>query len=530
MPQSRSFLESLASFDDPAPPRDLDPEDNHDPFAKSYQQHDSESNDDIDDDQSKGRGHYIDVSEGRLREKENVDLGDGYAGEEIGRRQIEDDSESDMEGQEEDEEAAEMIDGDDDNIIDEEQQENEDWDGVDSDRHSSDLRSHPTMNGFHPPSKRRKLSPPPSDHDENSTSASHADSSNLDHTETDTDSTSSNTSSSQHLATEPTPKRSSKDRAHLRSLMSASSNPSLTASLSATARTDRARGLAVMKQRRTFDQLLNLRIKLQKGLIAANGLGIGLDAARVDDGGGEGERNRENNREVEEAIQQAEQVALKLWNQLDELRTSLSHNRGEAGSDKRLRKLDDTVSSSTPLSTLRARMSSQEALSSPHRDAILTKWSNKINPVPETTGRLAGTGGGFGNASNNKQMPLTSMLHQQLQGGNLERLVAKARTPGGCVDKEVRERIIALDNADGKHRQADLNSAEDLEHQGDVMKIDHTPSSSSLPPTPPPPLIYDDTPLYTLLLRSLISSRSTLPLLLLLPQTLPPNPSFLPPH
>ena len=515
MPQSRSFLESLASFDDPAPPQDLDPEDNHDPFAKSYQQHDSESNDDIDDDQSKGREHYADVGEGGLREKEKVELGDGYAGEKVGRRQIEDGSESDMEGEEDDdeegEEDEEMMDGDDDSNIDEQQQGYKEWDGMDSDRSSSGLKSQPTTNGFHPPSKRRKLSPPHDDHDENSSSASDINSSIVDHTVSDTDSTSSKTSSSQHLATEPTTNRSSKDRAHLRSLMSASSNPSLTASLSAAARTDRAKGIAVIKQRRTFDELLNLRIKLQKGLIAANGLGVELDAVK-ENGGGERERNSEEGREVEEAIQKAEQAALKLWNQLDELRTSLSRSRGEAGSSERLRKVDDTISSSTPLSTLRERMSSQEALSSPYRDAILTKWSNKVNPVQENTGRLGDTGHRLGNASNNKQMPLTSMLHQQLQGGNLERLIAKARVPGGCVGKEVRERITALEKANGKHRQADLDNTEDLEHEEDAMKIDHTPTSSSpAPPPPPPPLIYDDTPLYTLLLRSLISSRSTLP-------------------
>lgn len=96
------------------------------------------------------------------------------------------------------------------------------------------------------------------------------------------------------------------DRAALRKMM-ADEQKTIAASLSKAAKADVEKGRAIKHQRSTFDSLLNTRIKLQKGLIASNSMDT-FGTESIDH---------------TKAIEAAEKAALKLWDTISDLRSSL---------------------------------------------------------------------------------------------------------------------------------------------------------------------------------------------------------------
>ena len=125
------------------------------------------------------------------------------------------------------------------------------------------------------------------------------------------------------------------DRAVLRQMM-AESQKTITSNLTRAAKSDIAKGRAIRQQRTTFDSLLNIRIRLQKALIATNSLQPStMSSTNTPD----------------PAIQAAEQAAMKLWSKLDTLRESL-HPISPSPQPPL------EPSPSTPLSTLWTRMQS----------------------------------------------------------------------------------------------------------------------------------------------------------------------------
>lgn len=229
------------------------------------------------------------------------------------------------------------------------------------------------------------------------------------------------------------------DRAALRKMM-AEEQKSVAASLSKAAKADVLKGRAMKHQRTTFDSLLNTRIKLQKALIATNS----MDTSATE------------SNDHPKAIEAAEKAALRLWNTISDLRSSLQP------STSRNLPHDTTTSStqSTLSSSLWKTMQEHEAVNIPNRRANLTKWSQKTNPATALPrpGKFSQTP---------SQQPLTSVLDQHLSGPNAQNLIQKTRIPRSCAPLQAASR---------------------------------TPSSSS-------PSIYDDADFYTLLLRELVDQR-----------------------
>ena len=227
------------------------------------------------------------------------------------------------------------------------------------------------------------------------------------------------------------------DRAALRKMM-AEEQKTVARSLSKAAKADVAKGRAIKHQRTTFDSLLNTRIKLQKALVATNSMNA--SAAGSND--------------HPKAIEAAETAALRLWDTLSELRSSL-----QPSTSKGLPLIPTTSSTHSRLSsTLWKKMQEYEAVNIPKRRSNLTKWSQKTNPsaaLPHA-GKFAQTP---------SQQPLTSVLDQHLSGTNAEKLVAKTRVPRSCAPLQASSRI------------------------------------------PSDPAIYDDADFYTLLLRELVDQR-----------------------
>lgn len=182
-------------------------------------------------------------------------------------------------------------------------------------------------------------------------------------------------------------KRPSDDREELRRLMAAD-HKTVASSISQAAKADAAKGSAVKRQRVAFDALLNTRIKLQKGLTAANGLQSTDDNEKDVDG---------------ESINAAEAAALALWNTLEELRHALA-NAQTTSSKKRKRIAEPTAD--TPSSEIWNHMRDFESTSFSHRRAVLDKWSRKARgskaSLANTRDKLLNTG--------NDQQSITAVL------------------------------------------------------------------------------------------------------------------------
>lgn len=176
----------------------------------------------------------------------------------------------------------------------------------------------------------------------------------------------------------------------------------LATSLVAAAHSDAAKGAAIKTQRKTFDSLLNTRIRLQKALIATNSMAA---EAHV------------NEEAPADSIEAAEQAALTLLNNLADLRASLDEAR--AG-QKRKRTL---FTSATPSDSIWESIQASESAAAHHRKTTLERWSAKTRGVSATAskGRL--------NAS--AQQTLTEVLRSQL--ADPAHLITRTQTPRSCA-------------------------------------------------------------------------------------------------
>lgn len=199
------------------------------------------------------------------------------------------------------------------------------------------------------------------------------------------------------------------DRAALRKMM-AEEQKNVAASLSKAVKADIEKGRAIKRQRTTFDDLLNTRIKLQKGLIATNSMTSGTTIPT----------------EHTKTIQAAESAALNLWNTLSSYRATL-----QPPSEP---KPQLTAHSSTPSTHLWSHIQSQETTSLPPRRTTLTKWSQKTSPttlLPRTS-KFSQTP---------TQQPLTSILDHQLTGSSAAKLLQKTRIPRSCAPVQAAARV-----------------------------------------------------------------------------------------
>jgi protein AATF/BFR2 len=176
---------------------------------------------------------------------------------------------------------------------------------------------------------------------------------------------------------------------------------SFTSTLSAGAQSDVAKGQAVKTQRKTFDTLLNSRIRLQKALISTNSM--------VADTYSESTASSRS-------IEAAETAALALLNNLAHLRATLDEART---GEKRKR---TTVESSTSSSDIWKSISTAERSALPHRKAALERWSTKTRATTVTNNknRL--------NAS--ATQTLTEVLDAQLSSSHL---ILRTQTPRSCA-------------------------------------------------------------------------------------------------
>lgn len=356
---------------------DFDPESLFDPAPSSSEDERSDAgfSESEDEDANAGREHYVDVGKSKLRKQETKPLGKQYAGKGVSRDELEnsdsddpfakgfneDDSEEDSEdgsvaGDEEadfSEGLNALIDGDAGSDEDDgEDEEDEEMDSEDVD-----------MDGEEDVE----------DEDEDVQDESEEEESGDDDDKS--------------------------GAAAVRDLMKDAK--SMTSTLAAGAQSDAAKGEAVKMQRKTFDTLLNTRIRLQKALISTNSMAV--------------EQHQEATA-PDASVSAAEAAALTLLNNLTDLRISLEESR--TGEKRKRTTFDASTSSSHIWSSIKG--TEKEAV--PHRKAVLERWSNKTKATTVTNNKARL------NAS--AQQTLTEVLDSQLTSSHL---VTRTQTPRSCA-------------------------------------------------------------------------------------------------
>lgn len=174
---------------------------------------------------------------------------------------------------------------------------------------------------------------------------------------------------------------------------------------------DIAKGKAVRQQRKVFDALLNIRIRLQKSLVAINSFGS------VEDLG-----------DQSQPYEAAEAAALKLWNTIDGFRTSIQSDVSAKTGQKRKRVADTDTSSQD----IWDNMEAIEQRATAHRNAVLEKWSHSarnIRMVDRSSRKF----------TNTTEKSLTTRLAEELAAP--ERLIKRTRTPRSCAPAQVARKV-----------------------------------------------------------------------------------------
>ncbi|KAI0888300.1 TRAUB-domain-containing protein [Annulohypoxylon maeteangense] len=181
--------------------------------------------------------------------------------------------------------------------------------------------------------------------------------------------------------------------------------------LSTAAQKDIAKGKAVQQQRKAFDALLNIRIRLQKSLVAVNSF-----------------NSLEDLGDQSQPYEAAEAAALKLWNTIDGFRTSIQSDQSGKTGNKRKRTADIEISNQDMWENMEAV--EQRALV--RRRAVLEKWSNNarnIRMVDRSSRRF----------TNTVEKSLTKRLDEELI--TPERLIKRTRTPRSCAPVQVARKV-----------------------------------------------------------------------------------------
>ncbi|KAI0152669.1 TRAUB-domain-containing protein [Xylariaceae sp. FL1272] len=180
---------------------------------------------------------------------------------------------------------------------------------------------------------------------------------------------------------------------------------------------DIQKGKSVQRQRKTYDALLNIRIRLQKSLVAMNSLNYA----------------EESEDQVAEPYEAAEKSAMQLWTALDDFRTSI-----RKGKKRKHAETEDT-----PTQALWDSMQLHEKAQESRRKQTLERWSREA-------GKMSLTSNSGSRFSNKKETPIVSMLSAEM--ADPERLIKRTRTPRSCAPlqaaKKVNQDESIFDDAD----------------------------------------------------------------------------------
>ncbi|KAF9767513.1 rRNA-processing protein bfr2 [Fusarium sp. DS 682] len=414
--------------------------DDYDPEANvEVSEHGSGSEDSEDsEDENAGTEHYVSVGKSKLRKQEGLSLGPQYRGSRVSRDALEQESDSEDEDEDEDEESGdEKFDDPEtaDLARDEAEANDSEIESDDALCESDEERFKEfTFRGSSKPKKPANKRATAADYmsssddggagigeDEDDESESDEDEMDdgldaLVDGEEDSDDESDENKDEEGSGEEEDDDEDDSESDDEESEFKAKNAKPMMAALST--RPDVDKGLAIRQQRKGYDGLLNLRIRLQKALIAANTF-----------------ETLESSPEPEsEPYEAAEEAAIKLLNTISSLKDNFGPSR--AG-EKRKRELDVSMTTSEIWEQLQA----EEQRSTKSREDRLEKWSRKVQSVNVTAPK--------GLESRNKTL-INALKEQLIDPDN--RLAKRSRVPRSCAPaqaaKGVSEDSNIYDDAD----------------------------------------------------------------------------------
>ena len=206
-------------------------------------------------------------------------------------------------------------------------------------------------------------------------------------------------------------------RAELRKIMN-EEQKTVVATISQAVKADAEKGVAVKQQRKTFDAFLNVRIRLQKSLVAINSI------AAVD-------KDEAQSLDVKEPYRAAEEAAIKLLDTLTALRFDLNKSSSIKSAVKRKRFEIDT-----PSTDIWKSIQSIESEAVKMRLATLEKWSAKVRstssiPIAQKFTTTA-------------PPSITSTIQSHLSDST--RLIARTRVPRSCAPVQASRKVTSDEN------------------------------------------------------------------------------------
>lgn len=235
----------------------------------------------------------------------------------------------------------------------------------------------------------------------------------------------------------------------------------LASQLSTIAHTDAEKGAAIQQQMSVYESILDTRIKLQKGLAAANTFPLTSESLEKIN--------------TDESDAKIEKLKKSLYKLLDEL-TSIRVNMMEADGIKidsikisKKRTFENAIDNATQL----------ENKLTPYRDAVLTKWSRKVQAA---SGASALNQSKFSIQNQNAQLQVSTNL------ADMDRLVKRTRIN--------RSNYVVL----GEEKE-NADKEKDSEEKANYKKnkVDANLQERTE--------IFDDTDFYRILLKDLVDRR-----------------------
>ena len=388
--------------------------------------------------------HYVQVGKSKLRQAQPIALGLTYRGKRVSRDQLNQSSDDEEEEEDEDEEGEdEEEEFDDPDEVDVEGAEEVNTDNeIDSDdalgTDDEALFEKFTFRGSSKPKTPKGKPVESEDDDDDDEDDDDEDDEDMEDEKEDEgasndseeDSEDSDSDDSSDSDSDDVDASTAKAQAETRKLL-AEDRQQVLASLSQAAKADADKGFAVRTQRRTFDVLLNMRIRMQKALSVANSLyPLATESAE----GGDAKAAPTSN-DYEKAAEQA----IALLNAIQSIRTSFYTDDKPSKSASSKRK----ASQDTSCEGLYEQISATEDVAMAKRRKVIDRWSARVQR-PAAGG---GGGGGGGSSSASRRFmasgsapqALTAMLDSQLVAP--DRLVRRTRTPRSCAPVQAGKRV-----------------------------------------------------------------------------------------
>ncbi|RKF62364.1 Protein bfr2 [Erysiphe neolycopersici] len=405
MGKSKTLTDKISKIAYPTP-KEFDPEDEYPVIEQeTSEDEDKESSDDL-----AGTEHYVQSGKSKLRRPEEINLGPKYLGSQISRQDLFADEENHLSDELNDKSNSANFEG----LSDSEEIDSHASITEESINSDDTLDDHQKLNLKRLSSRtnstatnNRKVSSESSksnEEEENDLSGDdeldHLDDFHFDKIESDD----SNSDSSDSTTSKRDDKEKVK-RSEIQRFME-EDQKAILSTLSQAAKADAEKGRAIKSQRMRFDTLLNVRMELQKALIAVNTLPTFQDNDPISP--------------KDKPYEAAEEAAMKLWNRLYEFRKNLSKT---ASTHKTSRKRK--ILSTHALSPIMwEKMKDLEAASIDNRRKIIEKWSVKTRgsmtlPLTEKL-----------NPTLNQQS-IISILNNHIEDS--EHLVRRTKMPRSCA-------------------------------------------------------------------------------------------------